>query len=208
MSPVHPVHPTANTENATFHSISAKMHSNNHISNNNNNNHSAYYKSKNREGDQNESALYLNRLVNFKTIMGVTYFGRQFMNYPNACLRPVLVSSLVFYDLLCVSAMMYLEFYAFNQFVYSRLFRHTTSKLTMSIIFRSTGKLVTTFTFAKLIVKVGYCIFIEYLCIKLLTLLRGPPLIKSVIELGKHILFHFINATINCFVNCRSKCAL
>lgn len=139
MSPVHPT--VNNSENNTFHSLSAKMQSNNNISNNNSNNHSAFYNKKMDESFPSESALYMNRLVTFKTIMGVTYFGRQFHHHSNACLRPVLVSSLVFYDLLCVSAMMYLEFYAFNQFVYSRLFRHTTSKLTMSIIFRSTGKL-------------------------------------------------------------------
>lgn len=147
-----PVHPTVNSENNTFHSISAKMNSNS-TNSNNNNNHSAYYNTKEGESLQNESAFYLNRLVTFKTILGVTYFGRQFHHYSNACLRPILVSSLVFYDLLCVSAMMYLEFYAFNQFVYSRLFRHSSSKLTMSIIFRSTGKVFTTFIFLKLIVQ-------------------------------------------------------
>ncbi len=146
MSPVHPM--SVNSENGTFHNISAKMQSNstktssnNSNSNNTSTNHSGYYNKKKGEGVLCESEVYLNRLVNFETILSVTYFGRQFHHYPNAFLRPFLVLSLVFYDLLCVSAMLYLEFYAFNQFVYSRLFRHTSSKLTMSIIFRSTGML-------------------------------------------------------------------
>ena len=161
MVEVHPVKSFSNNENAVFTTFPAKSKIT----------QASMKETSSNNVRQLDSEICLSRLVIFKSIFGTTYLGKCFHNFPNKQFRFLLISALIGYDMLCMAGMLYLELYAFNNYVYKRLFQHSTNGLTLSIVFRSSG----------------YCVLLEYFAIKLLTLTRGSTVINIISHMGRGI---------------------
>ena len=112
---------------------------------------------------------YLNYLLKFQCLFGITYFGNTFVDL-NRKLSLFIKTCLVCYDLLLVVLFMVFQYFAFTDDSYNRTFSSNESnKMIMNIIFT-----LSTFAMA-----------IEFNVIKFVTLFRGKTIITNLMSFGK-----------------------
>lgn len=112
---------------------------------------------------------YLNYLLKFQCLFGVTYCGNTFVDLNNK-LSLLMKSCLVLYDLLFVVLFMTFEFFAFTDDSYNRTFdSNESNKIIMNIIFS-----LSAFTMA-----------IEFTVIKFVALFRGKTIIRNLMSFGE-----------------------